>query len=95
MQNAASRADDSFGVIVADLIALVEHVQASIDLIDGAISREASLGEPDTSNVIVLDDVTPQYLKASCAPNTCSASPDAALKSLLEANGCARRSAYG
>jgi hypothetical protein len=81
MQNAASRADDSFGVIVADLIALVEHVQASIDLIDGAISREASLGEPDTNNVIVLDDVTPQYLKASYALNTCSASLDTALKS--------------
>jgi hypothetical protein len=59
----------------------VEHVQASIDLIDGAISREASLGEPDTNNVIVLDDVTPQYLKASYALNTCSASLDTALKS--------------
>src|SRR6185437_9430465 len=61
-------------VVVADLIALVEHVRASIDLIDGAISREASLGEPDTSNVVVLDDVTPQYLRASYALNTCSAS---------------------
>ena len=95
MQDAANRTDDSFDVIVADLIALVEHVQASIDLIDGAISREASLGEPDTGNVIVLDDVTPQYLKASYALNTCGASLDAALKTLLEARGSARRSAYG
>jgi len=95
MQNAANRTDDSFGVIVADPIALVEHVQASIDLIDGAISREASLGEPDTGNVIVLDDVTPQYLKASCALNTCSASLDTALTSLLGASGSARRSAHG
>ena len=95
MQNAANRADDSFGVVVADLIALVEHVRASIDLIDGAISHEASLGEPDTSNVVVLDDVTPQYLRASYAPNTCSASLDIALKSLLDARGPARRSVNG
>jgi len=95
MQNAANRADDSFGVVVADLIALVEHVRASIDLIDGAISHEASLGEPDTSNVVVLDDVTPQYLRASYALNTCSASLDPALKSLLEAGGSIRRSARG
>jgi hypothetical protein len=95
MKNATKRADDSFGAIVSDLIALVEHVQASIDLINGAISREATLGEPDTSNVIVLDDVTPQYLRASYALNTCSASLDMALKSLLDARGPARRSANG
>jgi hypothetical protein len=32
----------------------------------------------------VLDDVTPQGLRASDALNSCSASLDAALKSLLE-----------
>jgi hypothetical protein len=43
----------------------------------------------------VLDDVTPQYLKASYALNTCSASLDIALKSLLDARGPARRSVNG
>ena len=95
MQNAANSVDESFDVIIANLIALVEHVQASVDLIDGAISREASLGEPDRNNVIVLNDVTPQHLMTSYALNTCSASLDTALKSLLEARGPARRSAYG
>jgi exonuclease VII small subunit len=95
MKNATKRADDNFEAIVSDLIALVEHVQASIDLINGAISREATLGEPDTSNVIVLDDVTPQYPRASYALNTCSASLDMALKSLLDARGPARRSVNG
>lgn len=95
MQNAADRADESFGTIVSDLISLVEHVQDSIRLIDGAIAREISIGEPDTSNVIVLDDVTPQYLKASHALNSCSASLDDALQSLLGARPPILQSAHG
>jgi hypothetical protein len=43
----------------------------------------------------VLDDVTPQYPRASYALNTCSASLDIALKSLLDARGPARRSVNG
>jgi hypothetical protein len=61
MQNAAAETNEGFGVIVCDLISLVEHVQASINLIDGAIAREISLGDTDAANVVVLDDVTPQY----------------------------------
>jgi hypothetical protein len=91
MHNAATGADDGFGTIVSDLISLVQHVQASIGLIDGAIARETSLGEPDCANVIVLDDVTPQYLKASRALQTCSASLDTALRSLLDARESACR----
>jgi hypothetical protein len=45
------------------------------------------------SNVIVLDDVTPQYLKASYALNIYSASLDTVLKSLLGASGSDRQSA--
>ena len=32
-------AQNSFGVIVSDLISLVEHVQASINLVERAIAR--------------------------------------------------------
>jgi hypothetical protein len=95
VQDAANKVDDSFGEIVSDLVALVEHLQGSIALIDRAISREVSLGEPVTGNVIVLDDVTPQYLKARYALNTCSASLDAVLKSLPGASESARRATRG
>jgi hypothetical protein len=91
MQNAAAEANEGFGVIVYDLISLVEHVQASIDLIDGAIAREISRGDADTANVVVLDDVTPQYLKAGHALHACSACLDTALQSLLDARASVRQ----
>ena len=52
MQNAPSGTDDDFGAIVVDLIFLVEQVQASINLINGAIAQEASFGEANAANVI-------------------------------------------
>ena len=85
MQNAADGAqrfeeyDDSFGAVVSSLISLVEHVQASIHLIEGAIVRETSLGDGAAGNVIVLDDVTPRYPRASTALNACRASLRTAL----------------
>jgi hypothetical protein len=83
MKNVPAGTDDNFGAIVSDLFSLVEHVRASIDLIDGAIAREISLGDGEAANVIVLDDVTPQYLKASQALQACGASLDLALRSLV------------
>jgi len=91
MHNAEAGVDESFRAIVSDLISLVEHVQASIDLIEGAIARETSIGDGDAGNVIVLDDVTPQYLKAGHALHACGASLETALKSLFEARASARR----
>jgi len=91
MHNGVGCADDSFGAIVSDMISLVQHVQTSIDLIDGAIARETSLGESDAASVIVLDDVTPQYLKASHALHACSTSLHTALRSLFEARASVHR----
>jgi hypothetical protein len=91
MPNAAAEANEGFGVIVSDLISLVEHVEASIKLIDGAIVRETALGDGDAANVIILDDVTPQYLKASTALHACTASLETALRSLFEARASTRR----
>lgn len=91
MHNAEAVVDESFGAIVSDLISLVEHVQASIVLIEGAMARETSLGDGDAGNVIVLDDVTPQYLKVGHALHACSAGLETALKSLSEARASARR----
>jgi hypothetical protein len=73
--------DDSFATFVSSLASLAQLVQASIKLIDSAIARQTIYDDTDASNVVVLDDVTPQYLKASHALTSCSASLDAALKS--------------
>jgi biopolymer transport protein ExbD len=107
--------DESFGTIVADLMSLVEHVQASISLIEIEIAQATTIGDRESSrenlqenlqenaqensNVIVLDDVTPQYMRASIALNTCRTSLGTALHILLEnrmsAHPAVRLSAHG
>jgi hypothetical protein len=90
-QNAAYRA------VVSDLVSLVEHVQNSLRLIEHTIARETSLetsletspetspGGPESStNVIVLDDVSPRYLKAAAALQACDVNLGLALRSLLD-----------
>ena len=90
MQYAADRMErfevrDGFAAIVSDLISLVEHVQASITMVERAIARETAVGDHENSNVIILDDVTPQYLKASMALNHCSTNLGNAVQFLLDA----------
>jgi hypothetical protein len=79
--------------VVSDLVSLVEHVQNSLRLIEHAIARETSLetspetspGGPESStNVIVLDDVSPRYLKAAAALQACDVNLGLALRSLLD-----------
>jgi hypothetical protein len=93
MQNPAGNAieiqpddrHDAYGSVVSDLVGLIEHVQASLKLIESAIAREASLGDGDGSpNVIVLDDVTPCYAKASAALKACNADLGNSLHFLLD-----------
>jgi hypothetical protein len=93
MQNAAAgdasiqSADrmDGHHSIVSDLLSLIEHVQASIALIEGTLAREAALGNADIpANVVVLDDVTPRYMKTSAALSTCRAGLGVALHVLLD-----------
>lgn len=77
MHNASDGTDLSeershgFGAIVSDLVALVAHVQASINLIEAAIARETSPGDQEATGFIVLDDVTPQYTEVTYALNAC------------------------
>jgi len=63
----------------------IGHVQASLTLIEQAISREISVGSQETSaNVIVLDDVTPPYMRATAALRACDANLAIALHSQLD-----------
>ena len=93
MQNAADDGieiqpddqNDAYRSVVSDLVSLMGHVQASLKLIESAVARETSLGNHDAaSNIIVLDDVTPRYAKASAALKACDASLGITLHFLLD-----------
>jgi hypothetical protein len=92
MQNAASDASSRSGgrngshdTIVSDLVSLIAQVRASMQLIEAAIARETRLGNQETSaNVVVLDDVTPRYVNANAALNTCNAGLGVALHFLMD-----------
>jgi hypothetical protein len=79
MQNAAgggtsSPTEDLHGAIVSDLMSLIAHVQASMELIEQAIPDKAPLGYWETgANIFVLDGVTPRYASARAALKTCEA----------------------
>jgi uncharacterized protein YgfB (UPF0149 family) len=71
--------------IVSDLVSLIEHVRASMKLIESAIARESSLGNQEfAADVLVLDDVTPRYEKANAVLNVCNAGLGLALQLLLD-----------
>jgi hypothetical protein len=77
--------NDAYCSVVSDVISLIEHVQASLRLIEQEIVRETASGNQETStNVIVLDDVTPPYVKATAALKACDANLAIALHSLLD-----------
>jgi len=82
-QNAAYHA------VVSDLVSLVERVQNSLRLIEQTIARETSPemtpGGPESStNIIVLDDVSPRYMTSAAALQACDVNLGIALRSLLD-----------
>jgi len=77
--------NDAYRSVVSDVISLIEHVQASRRLIEQEIARETALGSQETSaNIIVLDDVTPPYVRATAALKACDSNLAIALQCLLE-----------
>jgi len=77
--------DDIYRSVVADLAGLLERIHASLELVEQAIVVEMSAGKEDIgADVIVLDDVTPGYMKAGTALRACSASLGLALHLLQE-----------
>ena len=94
----------NYSSVVSDLVSLIEHMQASMKMLEGAIARELPLaGQEVADNVIVLDDITPCYLKANAALRACKAGLGVALHSLagtaqpssriIEFSGSPRRAA--
>ena len=80
-QNAAYRA------VVSDLVSLIEHVQNSLRLIEQTIAGETTPSSPESStNIIVLDDVSPRYMKAAATLQACDVNLGIALRSLLDSD---------
>jgi hypothetical protein len=78
--------NDDYRAIVSDLVCLIEHVQSSMKLVELAIAGAAPPSDQElAANIIVLDDVTPRYLKANATLNSCNASLGIALHFLLDA----------
>ena len=78
--------NDACRAVVSDLVSLVEHVRKCLRLIEQTIAEETPLGGPESStNVIVLDDVSPRYAKAAAAVQACDVNLEIALRSLLNA----------
>jgi len=81
----AADRNDAYRSVVTDLVALIEHVQASLRSIEQEIARETASGSQETSfDVIELDDVTPPYVRATAALKACDANLAIALHSLLD-----------
>ena len=77
------RPHDNYSSVVLDLVSLIEHMQASMKMLEGAIARELPLvGQEVAGNVIILDDITPCYVKANAVLHACKAGLGAALHSL-------------
>lgn len=78
--------NDNYSSVVSDLMSLIDRMQASMKLLEGAVASKWPLGDEETSeNVVVLDDVTPYYLKANAALHTCRAELEVTLHFLTDA----------
>jgi hypothetical protein len=71
---------DNTTAIISNLGSLVEQVGAMMKLIELTIASEASTSHQDVAaNIVVLDDVTPRYVRANAALSTCNAGLGVAL----------------
>jgi hypothetical protein len=82
--------DEGFYMVVSDLVSLIDHVQASIELIETAQAQQVT-ADTELADVVVPDDVTPLYAQASAALDACNASLSAALQFLIESTAATPR----
>src|ERR1700744_5063860 len=65
--------NDCYNAIISNLEVLVEQGRANMKLIESAIAGEVALDNQETAaNIVVLDDVTPRYMRANAALNACN-----------------------
>ena len=80
----AAAVSDSRQLIAADLRSLIAQIETSMRLIEAAITLVDACDPPGSTDVFVLDDVTPRYATASAALGACRVGLDLALESLSE-----------
>lgn len=86
----AAMADvDSRQLIAAELRSLIVRIEISMRLIDAAMESEDDGLIAGSSEIVVLDDVTPRYATASAALNACRAELGHALQQLSESGSAA------
>ena len=76
--------DDSYRVIVSDLMSLIEQVRNCTKLVELAIASEAIPDQEVAAKFVVLDDITPRYARATTALNSCTAGLTMALHFLRD-----------
>jgi hypothetical protein len=95
---AAMAETDSRQLIAAELRSLIARIEISVRLIDAAMTSEDKEPEGDSAilsaisgstEIVVLDDVTPRYATASAALNNCRAELGHALQKLSESGNAA------
>jgi len=80
---------DSRQLIAAELRSLIARIDISTRLIDAAMTPDDMEPEDDSAilgstEIVVLDDITPRYAAASAALNSCRAELNRALRKLSE-----------
>ncbi|MDN3278925.1 hypothetical protein QWJ07_32010 [Frankia sp. RB7] len=90
---AAMAETDSRQLIAAELRSLIARIEISVRLIDAAMTSEDWEPEDDSAilsaisgstEIVVLDDVTPRYATVGAALNACRAELGNALQNLSE-----------
>jgi hypothetical protein len=77
--------NDRHRAAVSELVCLIEHVQATMRLVESAMTGEALPGDQEVAtNIVVLDDVTPRYARAQATLNSCNAGLGIALDILQD-----------
>jgi hypothetical protein len=76
---------DGCSSIISNLGSLVEQVHANMKLIETAIASETALDQSQAdASIVVLDDITPRYVRANAALNASRAGLGLALHLLDE-----------
>jgi hypothetical protein len=74
--------NDSHASIVSSLVSLITRIRQTEALIESAIMRDAAVADQEiAATIAVLDDVTPGYMMARAALNSCEADLELALQS--------------
>lgn len=75
---------DSRQLIAAELRSLIARIEISVRLIDAAMEPEDDSAISGSTEIVVLDDVTPRYATVGAALNACRAELGNALQNLSE-----------